>query len=574
MSTFVAAYRRPLRPNPDIPPPGIFRPSGDLYERPIDFAPENLSEALGSIDVTLAETQASLRAVGEQHLGQAACVGSVRLASEVAPAALEVARQRNAQVLGRAAVYLAGGGEAAISAPKDSLSGLFKKAHEKDAKALGALDVDAAADLGEMVCKSGTEMVAEAAFVEGKLTQFGRSTEERQFNTNIIFANEQTGLAEMSEAEGQNAFMVEALYAEGKLKKGDKLVEFSLVPDKSHDALKGSGLFLREVVAIIRVTEVDQGKVIIKSYLLGGTDQSKLPSITEAKTKRDEEDIEMKALQNRFDIKAVRALLRGLGVKGADKMSPAEILANPVYISGKDGRSLDGIDLSMAYDAAVEDVTGTPAMMGSSDLHKQTAKGQTLTRADYEAHFAKMHEMQRDLKSIGHKVARQCAAAWKQVEGDDYAAGRLMHKFAEQEAVRYLARFLAEENANVGAPTVAARPDMTVMGLRTYQELMNYQMLLMQNNLQGAAMALNRAEQHAAGTGCPSGAKKITDDYSKISPDFSGNGNKPKEPEDPSDEKGSMTFTCPNPVCGKKNTREYNVLRDDCQHCHKKIPRC
>ncbi len=557
--------------------PYLAKPSGELFKRP--SAGGDITYITSAIDETLIQNQVAPESMGPQHkvehLGNAAICGQVLLAAEAFPGQWQEASARNARILGRAAIFLANKNELSDDEAQKSLSRLFKRAHENDQVAMDVLKTDAASSVVEMVCKTGARMRAEADIVNGAITQYGRTTEQRQFNTRTTFTHKFPGLDAMSNAEGQNALALEQAIAAGRFKKGDLMVECSLVPDAQYADLKDSGLFLREMIAIIRLTRVeDNNKVVIESYLVCGTDQSKLPAMDAIKTKDDEEEIEKLALENRFDIKAFRELLHRLGVKGTADMSPTDILSTPLFVAGQMAASpLNGTAITMAYDETVAKITGQPVMMGSAELYKKATKGhrRSLIRADYESHFARMDELQKNLQPIGQDVARQCAEYSQEVEGNDYAAGRLMHKLSEQAVLKYFADTLAAKATDSDTHGRTVSPDMTVMGILAYHNLMAFQEHLARGDILGAEKAFSRAAENARGTGCPSGAKNRLGEEPNGPND--GEGSSTDDKELPPDKYGSRVFNCPN--CKKENRREKrDELLEECQHCHKKIPRC
>jgi hypothetical protein len=553
----------------------LTRPSGAPFVRP--FANPDVTSAINAINDAIVQNQVGAPAVPEASgarpltaetcLGNAATTPQVRLVAEAFPEQWEEARVRNARILGRAALYLAGKAEMPADEAKKSLSNLFKTAHEGDETAKSVLTIDGTSSVVEMACKTGARMKTEAEIIDGQINQFGRTTEERQYNTRTTFSYQFPGLDEMSKVEGQNVLALEQAIAEGKFKKGDVMVECSLVPAAEHTALKGTGLFLREVIAIIRTTRLEEGnKIVIESHLVSGTDQSELPAMSEAKTEAAEEQIERLALANRFDVVAFRKLLAKLGVKNTESMTPTDILATPLYVAGEEGReALDGVRIAMSYDGVVAELTGKPVMMGSADLYQKVTSGapRPLTRADYEGHFARMEELQADLKTGGEYVARQCALRWREVAGDDFAAGRLMHELSEHAVVHYLAERLRDEVADPEGTMDMERPDMTVMGVRTYQHLMEFQGHLLRNDLAAAGRALHRAEDEARGSGCPLGLRnKANKDGTSNVGMVDGVGNKEQASEDEDDGLGPRIFRCKNDHI---NIRKRGELLAKCQ---------
>lgn len=488
--------------------------------------PEHLTRVAGQAAVSLDTIDATLHRVsGSDQLSgpdlpsfgpESAPYPQVRLASDEWGSSWERAKVRNEKIIGKAALTLAGVGEPAGETQERSLSELFKAAREGDPTASEIVRTDCVSEVSEQVCKTGAKFTAKAEFKDGAVSQYGRTTEQRQLNTRTTYTHKYRGLDQMSIAEGHNALAIEEAIASGAFKKGDVAIECSLVPAEDHAALKGSGLFLREVVAIVRFTRLGEGnEVVFDSYLVGGTDQSKLPPIEDLKTKADEEAAEKTALENRFDIAAFRELFSQFGHDNTKNMSPSEILSNMHIVRGENGREvIDGIDVLTAYDDIVSRITGAPVMMGSADLYNRTVSGEgrPLTREDYESHFAKMDELQSSLQSVGEVVERQCVERWEKVAGDDYEAGRLMHKLAEQAVVKYLAESLIDEVSDPDGVAGTLRPDMTVMGVRTYHNLMEFQASIVQGDIPAANRAFARAGNSAQGTGCMAGgrAKKLS----------------------------------------------------------------
>ncbi len=537
---------------------GVIRPSGEPFSRPatdIDGA-----STIGVIDEVVAATAApelTVTRTTEPCVGFTALTPNIRLVAEAMPKQWEEAKVRNARILGRAALFLSGQGEIPRDEAKKSLSSLFRAAHEGDKTAANVLETDAASGIAEMVCKSGARMTAAADIVDGKVTQYGRTTEERQFNTRTTFAHKIAGIDEMSKAEGQNALALEQAIAAGTFKKGDVMVECSLVPAAQHEDLRGSGLFLREVVAIIRVTKLSgKNRLVMESYLVCGTDQDKLPPISQVKTKAEEEAVERLALENRFDIKAFRKLFAKLGVNDAEYMSPSDMLSVPLFVAGKGGReAMDGLDIAMAYDETVAELTGRRVMMGSTGLYDKTAAGnRLLTPADYRAHFDKMDKLQGDLLPLGDRVGRECAKRWQEVVGADFEAGRLMHKLSERAVVNYLATRLAAEVSDPETYAHIELPDMSVMGVRAYHHLMEFQANLLRDDLGAAEKSLIRAEKEAEGTGCP-----LIDKLLKPSGVAEDEG---KDDLDDDDDLGPRVFKCTE---GHINVRPKGLLLKRCR---------
>ncbi len=77
--------------------------------------------------------------------------------------------------------------------------------------------------------------------------------------------------------------------------------------------------------------------------------------------------------------------------------------------------------------------------------------------------------------------------------------------------------------------------------------------------------------------GCPGEVAlgKAKDSLDPLNPQGAFGGLEGEDKETTATDKyGSMSFNCPSAKCGKKNFRNYNELRERCQHCHRKIPRC
>lgn len=526
-----------------------------------------IDDDVGWSEASLAETaeRDPRKREAARKVGRYALLGSVQLAAEVYPEELAAARQLNQEVADEAALATvqpeaSRGEEKSISLAED-----FRLAAQGNEEAHRRVLTNSRSEVAEMALKSGSEMIAEARFEDGSLNQFGQTTRQRQYNTLTTFSV--NGLQEVISKEGQNAFLIDKLLQEGVLQQGYKVVELSLVPDLPHGILKDSGLFLREVTAIIRVTEADSdNNVKIKSYLVGGTDQSKLPHASEVVTSQQEEAVEKVALANRFDIAAARRLLSKLGIEGAESMSPEEILGTPIIIPAE----YDGIDATMIYDEAVFEVTGKRSMLGSADIYKKMCDGRAPSRADYQAHFANMRKLQDSLREVGERVSRQCIERWSEVAGDNFAASRLMHEIAEREVAGYFAECVAK-GVGSAVQEVQFMPDLTVLGAQTYQDLQRYQQLLATGNLAAAQLARNNAIQSARGTGCPTGSRQASGNNSKGGGEGIGlDGSESEAPgdasegADESDENGSLSFKCPK---GHWNKRERGGWVYNCRSC-------
>lgn len=556
MQKFVFREPRVAPRSPEEMPQAIVSPSGKPLLR--NFSPPDITDSLAEIDRSL-EAYGGSRQV-EPCIGNLAVADEVRLLSQAFPEEWDEARARNAQILGRAAVFLSGQEkDNHQETPSRTMSQLFKEAFDGEETAKDILTTDSTSEVIEMVCKTGTEMTAVAQVVNGKIVQFGRTTEERQFNTRTTYTDNFPGLDSMSKAEGQNALALETAIAEGKFKPGDTMVEFSLIPDEPHPSLKGSGLFLREVIAIIRTTTLtEDGEVVIKSYLVSGVDQRRLPSIEAVKDKAEEENIEQQALANRFDIAAFRELLQRLGVENTESMSPTDILMTPLFIApAENGESFDGISISMLYDEIVAQKLKTPVMMGSTELYKKVTAGspRKLTRQDYEDHFKRMALLQQDLQQVGQDVARRCATRWQEVIADDYAASRLMHKLSEQAVVHYMAvKLVAEISAE---NPLDIQLDLTVMGLETYNHLKAFQDDIRQGDLEAASRSLILAEKTANGTGCP-----MPSSMKKLLKQLMGLLEEGESSDEDDDGLGPRVFKCKN---GHTNVRPRGDLLKECQ---------
>lgn len=481
--------------------------------------------------------------VVDRRLGRAAELGALaEFACDLSSDAVEIGRRRNAEI-GRAAVRK----NVRISevAPvRTDIAALLEDAERGSSLAEREATEHATSQVKEMIVKSGGVMTARAYINENsEIIQYGKTTAQRQENTLRTFIYGLPALQEMAEAEGQNGFTWEALHKLG-LTKGKRMVEISLIPKAKRAALANSGLFLREVIGIIRTTEIKGNEVEFTSYLIGGTDQDELPSFWEGMTEEEEAEIEEQALANRFDIDVVRHMYVQMGVPDARWMTEAELLGMPVIVPD----TIDGIDFAMFYDASVQDLTGKKVMMGLTDLYRTYAPdGRQLTRVDYEERARRSLLLQSDLDEVGQEVATELIQRYRETKGDGYKAGRLMHKIAESRAVAF----------------IADRPDtydQTVFGAETYLRLQERQRLLDSGDIDGADRALFWAQMAANGTGCPGGGNALD---GSIDTSLEGK-----------DQYGSLTFECPHSDCKKTNKRDPGELKTKCDHCKKDIPGC
>jgi hypothetical protein len=482
----------------------------------------------------------------DQKYGRANDLGALaHLAFELSPSAAEIARSRNANIIGKVALEKnVRVSEVAEDRPRD-LALLVEQASEGNEIAEKQLEADASSEVVEMIIKSGGVMKAYAHFNHaGEVVQFGKTTAERQANTLRTFAKRLPALQAMAHAEGNNGLVFEELHKRG-LTRGKRMVEFSLIPAHSRAALADSGLFLREAIGIIRTTEAKpNGTVEFTSYLVGGTDQDALPSFNKSMSKADEAAIEDQALANRFDIPVVRKMYQRLGIPNATTMTSTELLATPLMVPD----TVDGIDFAMMYDQVASEITGKKVMMGLGKLYRETANsGQALNRIDYEAQAKKSLLLQNGLQAVGKEVAQELVL-WRHKFGRDaYKAGRLLHTIAEFNAVKYVA-----DNSQ--------SYDTTVFGLETHLRLLRRQNRLEAGDVVGADRELYIAQQAARGTGCPGGGRNS----------LTGSA----ETDINSDEYGSLSFECPNSECKKTNTRDPGNLKSHCDYCHEAVPGC
>lgn len=496
-------------------------------------------------------TQPDMLAFGatmDRRYGRTTELGALaQLALELSPDATETAKQRNAGIIGKLALEKnVRVSEVSFNERPRDLALLVEQAGDGNETAEKQLQADATAEVIEMIVKSGGVMKAYAHINQaGEVVQFGKTTAERQANTLRTYTKRLPALHAMGHAEGNNGLTFEELHKRG-LTRGKRMVEFSFIPDDTRASLANSGLFLREVIGIIRTTEAKpNGTVEFTSYLVGGTDQDALPPFTRGMTRRNEETIEEQALANRFDITVMRKTYHRLGVPHAATMSPTELLATPLMVPD----TVDGIDFVMMYDQTVAEMTGKKVMMGLGNLYRDTARGQALHRIDYEAQANKSLRLQAGLQDIGKEAAHELVL-WRHEFGSDaYKAGQLLHTIAEFKAVKYVS-----DNSHMH--------DTTVFGLETYIKLWHRQELLDIGDVVGADKALYMAQQAARGTGCPGGGRNSLS--GTIDTSIEGN----------SDEYGSLNFDCPNDDCQRTNTREPGNLKTHCDYCHEPVPGC
>lgn len=448
-------------------------------------------------EIRIGQEADSVHRLGSVALEAAGVVTAAQLSNEAACAA----RKRNELLMGGVASKAAVSQENSEQTLKSSLPERIRRARVGDQEALQSIKADAITEVVEQICKSGAIMETTAYMSRaGELTQFGSTTEERQRNTLHTFSPKSSGLSAMTHAEGQNGFTIEELYRRGLLK-NNAVVEFSLIPDEDRAALADSGLFLREVVGIIRITQIQEdGTCKIQSILVSGTDQEALPAFTEGMTAQDEAAIESQALANRFDIKTVRRMYELLGVAGASTMSPAELLSTPIILP----QGFDGFDVAMLYDQVASDIAGKQVMLGLPGLYQEVANGRALTRTDYEAQAKKTKELQSELHAIGAEVAQELIKQGDGLGGDSYRAGRLLHKIAKHRAVQYVGD--------------SGKIDTRVFGAETHFALQNRQQLIAVGDIAGARKALEYAQEKAKGTGCPTGRQKSGEDDSERDP--------------------------------------------------------